>query len=635
MKTKDKKKSKNSNATILPEYYHLTFNHIHEKYNNEIRESCVDKSKAILDSIIIKHKDEFNTYDTNGKFNCLNNFLSLIEKELQNKIQKHSIFYWIHLYRRIAPYLASDLGRNTGEATVASVREYAEQAIFKYGFLNKNDDYALSNQIPITDILGGYFIQCMRMYLPKNQRIFYSKNIAQNNPQWVLRDFCEQDIFDIYYIEGLAYRYWYVTAKMRALGKGIFVSITSDNELYEDRTSDQDNLITSFDFRAKENMPSYGLTSNTGTFTRAKISDTNDLLFCSFLNVAHHKLSELGNNSSLKDFTPNYIPWFINIKNYYYSHKYLENFFLKKNSFGLLEFCQFSIILSHLFISTEKNSLHKKIGADSRNALLMYTKFNRSYDFINQSLSEIKSQIEEYINELRKLKLLETSNLESQLDSLLEKVTLTPEKQADICIWSNGPSYIIMKINDFCLYDHSAWFSLFVNLFFGLRGYDPKSQKGVQFEYAFSETAKDENFDVISQSNVIRCNNNKREIDVAIRIANNLYLFECKAFERPLDFILGNPRTIDNRTINLKEKLDQAETLKQFILSNPIGDNYDFSWVENIYISVVSPYTEWIWSLEDDLWSNVNGIPRIMSVFEAISYLNIERNRSVGAISEA
>lgn len=111
-----------------------------------------------------------------------------------------------------------------------------------------------------------------------------------------------------------------------------------------------------------------------------------------------------------------------------------------------------------------------------------------------------------------------------------------------------------------------------------------------------------------------------------MRLNNKLYLFECKCFERPLNFDIGDPDTIKYRVEELDKKLAQADTLVDFITNNIKGDNYDFSWATDISSYVVSSYTEWIWSKEKRLWSKNPTIPRIVSVYEALKLLKLDKN---------
>jgi hypothetical protein len=143
--------------------------------------------------------------------------------------------------------------------------------------------------------------------------------------------------------------------------------------------------------------------------------------------------------------------------------------------------------------------------------------------------------------------------------------------------------------------------------------------RGAAFEDAFRELVSSEHFELLPQRH-LRAANFERETDAAIRVGTTLYLFECRAMERPLDFERGRPKTIAYRNRDLGEKVSQVLSLADFIGANIRGENYDFSWAKRIVPLVVSPFVEWIWSRDPRLWLR-DEIPRILSAPEAINLL--------------
>jgi hypothetical protein len=436
----------------------------------------------------------------------------------------------------------------------------------------------------------------------------------------VITDFRPSDLAAVYFIEGLAYQYWYISAKLRAAGKGVKVVADPQGGLEEFRTEDQNTLISNFDQRTETYGISFGFSSNVGTFVWHKDYDSSSGMLFAALNVEQHLLSKIMPDHNLsEDFTPNYLPAYVDIVEYYRAHKYLEKAFAKRHGFGLKELCHVAQIISVILISKVGFSLE---GVEGREELLIYQKFQRGYMFHGGPLEDLKKLVLELIRTRPGSKEFEGSNAEEQLSLTFDFLTLSTDKQKNISLWSAGPRYVFVPFNDYYICDYSAWFGIFRSLFFGLRNYDPKSQKGVEFEYAFGALAKYEDFDVVMQSKKINKGDQAREVDVAIRVGDALYLFECRAAERPLDFSLGSPKTIGIRNEDLLVKLNQVKSLADFLDENKIGDNYDVSWAKKVTGIVVSPYTEWVWSLEDDLWLSKDPlIPRVMSATEAIRYL--------------
>lgn len=619
-KKSTRKKKSNNKSIVIHEYYQPVWADIHNDFHNEINDEYLVKSKEFRKKILLRIKDEFNKSDNSTQYNLLRDATVEIESEFERVLSKHSIFYWLHIYRRIAPCLVEELGNNTHEETVIVVRSHLEQAIYKYGQLSKDDDYALSSDVEFTDILGGMLYQSIKKRLPKSKIDQYASKIREEK-QWILTSFSVKSIVNIYYMEGIAYQYWYLLAKMRAIGKNIRASIDDSGMINEFRSDEQEFLIESFDSRNSENSPSFGMTSNVGTFVFSQIDDNSNTIFCAMMNSMRYELSSFGYQGVSSKFSPNFIPFFINGDSFYESHKYLEVKFKRKFNFGLFEFCQLIKILSNISLSSNIFSKLKNISKDSARLMFIYHNFQRGYKIYPIDRCELKSSIIDGLNRLNKEKPTKTSSLELQLDSILDFITLREGGQSNIGIWSNGPKPILIESCGKYILVYSSIYYIFKNLFYGLRNYDSKNKKGFEFEDSLCEILRCEGFDVILDSFIIKKGDLKREIDAGVRLNDKLYLFECKCFERPLNFDIGNIETLNHRMEELDKKLTQADTLIDFIIENKNGDNYDFSWAKDISSYVVSSYTEWIWSKDERLWSCDKNIPRIVSVYEVLKLL--------------
>lgn len=282
-------------------------------------------------------------------------------------------------------------------------------------------------------------------------------------------------------------------------------------------------------------------------------------------------------------------------------------------------------ILSHISLSGNNSSSLKHITKESMNSLYIYNHFQRGYKIYSLSAKELKSRIINYLEASRGTKIAKDSLIELQLDKILDFITLKKCNQKNIGIWSNGPKPVLIESGGNYILEYSSIYYILKNLFYGLRDYDKENKKGFEFEDSLCNSLRNEEFDVILDSTIIKSGDTKREIDAGVRIGDKLYLFECKCFERPLNFDIGNLNTINYRTEELEKKLTQADTLIDFITKNTKGDNYDFSWAVEISSYVVSSYTEWIWSKEKRLWTKDPNIPRILSVYEVIKLLKSER----------
>jgi hypothetical protein len=613
-----KKRKKMANTILLPEYYLLVWYDIHQKHHELLHERNVIEPKHFRQNLVLNLFQNQNSNDTILQYEQLLDTQKKIEDKLRTVISQNSVFYWLHIYRRIAPTLSSEIGLRTDKITTLETRAIAEQAIFKYGKLSGKIDVVLSSSIDFEDILGGLLIKILESKCNPETIELYKTSFSQQ-PQWVLSDFSKNDIAKIYYIEGLSYQYWYVSAKLRACGKGTNIKITLQGDLEELRTPEQDTLIKSYDNRCENNNCNHGFPSNVGTFVRSGSVNQEDTIFFATPNVQQLRANDLHLNKLDPDFKPNYIPAGFSSREYWQAHSYLAERFEDMVGFGLLEFCQVSQILSTIIMSLFSSMVSDLSNTD----LYFYVKFQRGYLFCEESFDNLKKsivkEIEKQINEEK----IEPSKAVCQVHKIFDFLTLDITKQNKISLWSFGPRFIFIQYGENYFCDYSAWHAIFRNLFFGLKNYDPKSRKGTEFEQTFAELAKQKSFEVVALSKTIVAKHLEREIDVAIRINNKLYFFECVAPEMPLDFINGKQKTIANRIDRLQEKIDQVNTLVEFIKNNIKGDNYDFSWATEFHGIVVSPYTEWIWSLNKSYWTNTKGFPIVMSVNEALAYLAI------------
>lgn len=483
-----KSSTKSSNigrAIVIPEYYILVWLRLHDKFSDLFHTRYVTDTIAFRRSLVIKFREKIVDLDQDAQHSGLFQLLQQIENEMRIVVERRPAFYWIHIYRRIAPRLSDELGNRTDAITLLEVRAFAEQAIFKYGSLSDMDGISRTNMVEPTQILGGMLSSMLRETFGEANAAWYEMKLTKT-PQWVLTDFSELDIADVYYLEGLAYQYWYVVAKLRARGKGVRIDCTSNGDLNEARTTEQERLIVSFDSRGERQSTKMGFGSNVGTFVRSDLAKPENAIFCATLNVEGHNARDLGLTGISEDYAPNYLPFYFDAEAYFDSHSYLAPYFERKTGIGLLEFCQVATICSQLLIGTT----HPGLNGNENMSIHFLSKLQRAYMFYGTSLEDLKQDIVTSISLRRSHGQMRQSNAEQQVDSVIDFLTLDEKKQSLVGLWSLGPKFAIVKCGEYYFCDYSAWFAIFQNRFFGLKNYDPKSQKGSQFEYTFGDLAR-------------------------------------------------------------------------------------------------------------------------------------------------
>jgi hypothetical protein len=99
-----------------------------------------------------------------------------------------------------------------------------------------------------------------------------------------------------------------------------------------------------------------------------------------------------------------------------------------------------------------------------------------------------------------------------------------------------------------------------------------------------------------------------------------MWIIECHSMWRPLNFEIGAVATINLRIERFTTKLEQAASIRAELEAAPVGKNYDVSWASRIEHCVVSPFAEWIWTEEAELWLD-HETPRVLSLSELFEVL--------------
>jgi len=192
------------------------------------------------------------------------------------------------------------------------------------------------------------------------------------------------------------------------------------------------------------------------------------------------------------------------------------------------------------------------------------------------------------------------------IDSCIDQLILRGESGKQIALWSGGRRFPLIPFGKTLILDLEGIPPLLNTLFYRVQ--HEQSVRGSVFEEAFRAALTAEGFTEAHTGEIVSAKGEKREIDASIRVGDELFVFECRSIERPLDFELGRPRTLERRRAFLESKAQQVLSLREFVISNPLGRNYDFRWAKTVSAFVVSPFVEWIWDRSDRLWHS-NDVP--------------------------
>jgi hypothetical protein len=207
---------------------------------------------------------------------------------------------------------------------------------------------------------------------------------------------------------------------------------------------------------------------------------------------------------------------------------------------------------------------------------------------------------------------------ESDIAAAVERLSLTPAKKTEIALWSGGRRFLLIPFGEFIVIDLQAVPAILMTLFYRVQ--HAQTRRGFVFEASFRAALVAAGFEIPKTGDIYEPNGEHREIDASVRVGDCLILFECVSIERPLDYEIGRLQTLARRQERLEQKVEQALTLREFVVKFPVGRTYDFGWARTVSTFVVSPFIEWIWDRSERLWHNAT-TPRILQADEAITYL--------------
>jgi hypothetical protein len=237
-------------------YYQPAFLTLTELYGKEINGALLGKPVEFRRQFLVARLPIGQQLSSERAWPVFREYLDALEGEMALILRRHSVFFWLHLYRRtgIALSPGHEVGVDDGR-TIELVRRTVELAIFKHGLLaDAPRDVVGSDQISSDRILGGWMNRGLaNVGFPKRSAQFREfVSALANPPQLVIGAFSADDFIDLHLIEGLAYQYWRASALLRSIGKGCEVILNEDGSWTEQDTVEQAFLIDSIDSRTAE-----------------------------------------------------------------------------------------------------------------------------------------------------------------------------------------------------------------------------------------------------------------------------------------------------------------------------------------------------------------------------------------------
>lgn len=510
-------------------------------------------------------------------------YKEVVEKELEQILSRHSVAYWLHAYRRLFPGPA---GIDKRPHTIALVRGTFEAAIQKYGKMELCRGVGFSNEVDEKSILDGMLMA--PEFKPMRENL-------KKHPQLVLTKFgCEQ-LRELYDLEKLAYEVWRCAAALRILGKGAPLIVPSgpvyfhkssepiESPVYfsDNRSDELDQLVSIYDKR----LGGFSA-SATGTIFEEKEDASNILL--PVYNVESLPLTD--------EFIPNFFWVPFNLKRYFKVHEPFGDAF--ENKYGL----------PLAWIGAVIDALRARAFQGWQN-----TGYLRGFHYW-QHAYEGPYLLNDIINEIREFLPSAVRHMEFGIDAddidisgVINFLGLNEKKRKIIDPLLIGPHSIFLPLNNKSFFIDYAWIErILYNLFFGV---NPVNQN---FKGEILEKIVHRNSSALPTGPCCSLDGTRRQIDAAFEIEDVLIIVECKAVGKSFGFERGDFEAVAYRNRIIETALQAIDEKGRWLAANHVGKNYNIQKFKKILPIVVTPFIEYIPSLNLHYWLSED-LPRVMS----------------------
>jgi hypothetical protein len=585
-----KKKLKKTKQSLAIEYYQLPFLRLHAEM--EQQGCAVNRPHEIRSSFwnVVPP----GTYSPDQGRELVMQYAERVESEMSRIVSARSIGYWLHAYRRVFPGAA---GENKDPVTIGLVRAITEAAVFKYGQTAPCSGIAFSNEVPIERVLRG------RLMDPGLKPI---RQLLTSIPQLVLVDFGLNELIELYQLEKLGYEIWKCGATLRGMGKGVTLLVPGQDPWFGGEGSNElSDLLRSVDARAQA-----ANVSATGTVFGDE-AEEEGLVPLPTYNLEHEPASkyqsmfakfgldfpERGLDGSPP--TTNFLWGTWPIRAYRTSHEPFASAFQELHQVSVDDILAATTALLIRAISVW--NFHKG---------RIFHYWQRAYE---GPLNKVKlfEELSALLPVCRKILGIPD---EVALDVVrgCEFMSLADNrKELNVLLAVQHPT-LVPYGNDNVFVDY-AWISRrLYSLYFKVELKD-QNFKGDALERLVQASGF-----VLPRGGCTCPGVGKRQVDASFEVGDTLIIVECRAVGRSLGVERGDPAAVRFRTSKIEKALKDADEKAAWLARNPIGSNYDITKFRAILPIGVTPFVEFIPSLDKWYWINKwywirSSLPRVLA----------------------
>lgn len=514
-----------------------------------------------------------------------------LEQQMKTIVMCHSSEYWLHVFRRLTPGALYEVD---SAVTVSLVQQILECAIFKYSVQRRDEFIIFDNLFSGTLIASGNFGKISAF------------DFGIDGARYV-REFDRLTAESVITLKCLAYEYWHTTVCLRRLYKG-GEFVFEEGEYYVQNDIDTETLVQHFDRRNARKSIAATHQGVPYQFSAGSGIGASLLAVYNAHQISYEDYPILGLNEY------NWIPamiWVpVDLHAYYACNAFLSEEFARNNSYSLSDVVTFIYLLGvYAVLQISKG----------RNAQLASTGYSiwSSTKRLCEGLMEISDRIQPP---------LEWASRPTP-EGLLQVIdSLVVETGEQISLSTRGPRPLIVRCSnsDGLLLDHAGIIALLNAL--GHRFEDVERKGRIFEEFACEHVRSIPGVSVVWASKRLRSSDgSSKEIDLAYLYKETLYLVEEKSVSMSVAFDEGKPKALEYRKLRFQRALREVDEKARWLGVHREVLPRECSAIVPV---VVSPFVEYVWSLDPGLWLT-GDTPRVCTLDDLASMRYAEVDNEV------
>ncbi|MGA7678006.1 MAG: hypothetical protein WCA51_06505 [Dehalococcoidia bacterium] len=604
-------KKESQNIYIHIGYYYLVFS----SYFKELGNKADELRNMTTESAIGTFLSVLNPPCTFSNLESIDILLSLkkaLEDRIADIISKHSIYYWIHLYRRLAP---ANTFRHESLVSVRLYRETMETAFVKYGRPEIGNDLVMGTNLDPQEVMSG---EVERIDKELGIKAIHSYSGI------FIKEFSMSHFLELLSLERLVSEYCHVIACLRRAYKGGNLIVENMEEYHVLNDNVTESLIQSVDKRNEKfgtTATDKGIPIGSPHYDYAKMGaicmlpiynvereTLEDYPQDRFWNIKWSELLEPRNKMA-----PNFVFLPIDMYIYYLRHQFLGTVFVKEYGFSLECFVQCAMALFYLTIYKSVES-HGLVGSElMQRAYLAYTSLEKIANDINSTILGMSK----LFHDIPQIGAYRTTI--DDIFSFLKRFVLDPAQRENVDLGTRSPRPLIIETwPGNYLVDYAAILSILFSAvsfeFAELGG------KGLIFEDYVIEKLTNNGFKLWEHQKILKARDGtQKEIDISFLLGTAMFICECRSISMSRAYERGEKDALKFRRAKFESALKDCDTLAGWLSRHRLGTNFEVPQDISIIIPIaVSPFVEYIWSADEALWLT-REIPRVCTPDELAS----------------